>query len=94
MKHEKKKRVHNAPIVDSVIKAYRETGAETDPMGMYTGVVEELKPMGAVCAACPDTKTPTDAILEGKTYRSKAALENSKEVSYAEAQPQQDADDL
>ncbi len=97
MKETKKKPAQNAPLVNTVIHTYRETGKETDPMGMYTGVVRELKPLGTTCF-CPDTKTPTDAILSGKTYHAKANLGatavNDNQISYADAMPQQDADDL
>ena len=98
MKHEHKREVQNPPIVNALIKSYRETGAEYDPLGMYTGITREMSSMGIKCVACPDTKTPTDAILNGKTYRSRAALENTRAdshlISYADAMPQQDADDL
>ena len=98
MKNENKKPSHHAPIVDELIRSYRETDPQFDPLGMYTGITREISSMGVTCAKCPNTKTPTDAILSGKTYRSRASLENAAEsdrvVSYADAMPQQDADDL
>ena len=98
MKNENKRQSRHAPIVDELIRSYREANAQFDPLGMYTGITKEMSSVGVTCASCPDTKTPTDAILSGKTYRSRASLENAastdRVVSYADAMPQQDADDL
>ena len=51
----KKDRIHEA--VNGVISAYRETGSETDVLGMYTGV-----------SRLSDAAHPTNAIDGGKTY--------------------------
>ncbi len=40
---EKAQSVTESPRVQSVIKAYRENGARTDPDGMYTGIPREAQ---------------------------------------------------
>lgn len=50
MKRNKKRNERIEKKVDEVIDAYRSTGTETDPNGMYTGLTEEVQ------QACADGK--------------------------------------
>ena len=63
---------------EAVIEAYRTTGTETDPNGMYTGNTNELK--SAVDRACAGVDR---ACIGGKIY-----------ISPQNSVPTQDADDL
>ena len=47
-----------AAAVSDVVSAYRETGENTDVLGMYTGV-----------AKLSDTASPTSAVDGGKVYQ-------------------------
>ena len=51
----KKDRINES--VNGVIAAYRNTGENTDVLGMYTGVSQ-----------LSDAATPTNAVTGGKTY--------------------------
>lgn len=51
----KKDRIHEA--VSGAISAYRDTGENTDVLGMYTGI-----------SRLPDIAAPTDAVEGGKTF--------------------------
>ena len=55
-KQDKKQQISEA--VNGVISAYRDTGEDTDVLGMYTGV-----------AHLSDTAAPTNAVDGGKVYR-------------------------
>ncbi len=94
VKENKRRRIQS--VVQDVITAYGQTGAETDPLGMYTGVTREVREGGTEMfgqASFPNTKTPTDAILNGKIYcpPQKPTVPGSQT---AFAEPVQDADDL
>ena len=54
---QQRKKDRIADTVSGVISAYRETGENTDVLGMYTGVSQ-----------LSDTTAPTDAVDGGKTY--------------------------
>ena len=54
---QQRKKDRIADTVSGVISAYRETGENTDVLGMYTGVSQ-----------LSDPTAPTDAVDGGKTY--------------------------
>jgi len=54
---QQRKKDRIAGAVSDVISAYRDTGVETDVLGMYTGVSQ-----------LPDATAPTNAVDGGKTY--------------------------
>ena len=54
---QQRKKDRIASAVDGVISAYRDTGENTDVLGMYTGT-----------ARLSDTASPTNAVDGGKTF--------------------------
>ena len=89
MNRKQKKHEDIRKTVSGLIAAYEGAGAASDPLGAYTGVTREVRdsfPLAHTVSAIPDTKTPADAVTDGKRYVSAA--------SFGAAEPVQDADDL
>ena len=89
----KNKAPENNRAMDAV-SAYRDTGRETDPLGMYTGVTADTPQQHIQAVARAD-----QAVANGKKfYRPQPPVAphleaNKKEMRSAE-RPVQDADDL
>lgn len=90
MKRRKQKELRN--LIRGITEEYREAGAETDPLGMYTGVprgtptaVQEVSSL----SAAPGSRTPAAPVPNGKRYLPAGAVP-PEDVW----QPVQDADDL
>lgn len=59
MKRKDKRNMRIEKKVDEVISAYRSTGTETDPNGMYTGVTDEIQ---RACAEGKIYMNPTNSV--------------------------------